>query len=387
MGADEKPYRKYRGGRTKGRVPLGRLEPEGPKDRKSKRRAAERRPRRKLRLFRWFALLLVLLLVLVIAWAITSYLSFDDGINEANGRVPDEVVAQLSEQSGLLSSKSTMILVLGTDGSQRGGRQSDNRSDSIMLINTQPDKHRFLYLSIPRDLQVEIPGVGTGKINSAFQHGGPGLAVRTVKALTGLPINHVVFVDFDRFRELIDAVGGIEIDVARPIRSNAFDCPYKAKRCASWDGWRFERGKQHMDGRRALVYARIRENRLDPSETDFTRSRRQQQVIQATVDRITSFGTALRFPWIGSDVVTPLATDLDTNEALSLGWAAFRADKAQALHCRLGGEAATVAGESVILGSEDNVAVISMFKGESAPQAPPRGFPYAPGCTLGEATP
>ncbi|MBM3678729.1 MAG: hypothetical protein FJW96_12750, partial [Actinobacteria bacterium] len=223
------------------------------------------------------------------------------------------------------------------------------------------------YLSIPRDLQVEIPGVGVSKINAAFQTGGPALALRTVKLLTGLPVNHVLFVDFDRFREVIDTVGGIEIDVPDPIRSNAFDCPYKARRCASWRGWRFAKGRQHMDGRRALVYARIRENRLDSGETDFTRSRRQQDVIEATIAKLSSVRTAARFPWIGSDVVEPLATDLDTNQVLSLGWAAYRAKDERALHCRLGGEGATVGGESVILGSEDNVAVISMFKGESTP--------------------
>jgi LCP family protein required for cell wall assembly len=69
-----------------------------------------------------------------------------------------------------------------------------------MLLRTDPGKRRLAYLSIPRDLQVEIPGVGTSKINAAFQSGGPALALRTVKALTGLPVNHVVFVDFDGSR-------------------------------------------------------------------------------------------------------------------------------------------------------------------------------------------
>ena len=179
MGADEKPYRVYRGGRTKGRVPLTRLE-EGKrgKRRKDRDRSAPRR-RRKLHLFRWFVLLLVLALALVVAWGVTSYLSFENGMSDANGRVPDGVVSQLQKQDGLLSSKPTTILVLGTDGSAIGGRQGDNRSDSIMLVHTEPDKHRFQYLSIPRDLQVEIPGVGTAKINAAFQNGGPALALRT----------------------------------------------------------------------------------------------------------------------------------------------------------------------------------------------------------------
>ena len=86
-----------------------------------------------------------------------------------------------------------------------------------MLIRTDPRKHRLAFLSIPRDLRVEIPGYGASKINAAFQFGGPTLALRTVKNLTGLDVNHVAFVDFDRFKELIDSVGGIEVVVPRPI--------------------------------------------------------------------------------------------------------------------------------------------------------------------------
>ena len=140
---------------------------------------------------------------------------------------------QLTKTDGLLVSKPTTILVLGTDGGNRPGREGANRSDSIMLLRTDPGKRRLAYLSIPRDLQVEIPDVGFSKINAANQIGGPALALRTVEDLTGLDVNHVAFVDFDRFEELIDAVGGIEVNVPRRIRSNKFDCPYKtAARCA-----------------------------------------------------------------------------------------------------------------------------------------------------------
>ena len=84
-----------------------------------------------------------------------------------------------------------------------------------MLLRTDPSRGRLAYLSIPRDLQVEVPGYGLAKINAASQVGGPALALRTVKDLTGLPVNHVAFVDFARFAELIDAVGGIDIVVPR----------------------------------------------------------------------------------------------------------------------------------------------------------------------------
>ncbi|MSO95224.1 MAG: LytR family transcriptional regulator [Thermoleophilia bacterium] len=381
MPEQQKPYRVYRGGRAKGKVPLQR--PPRGQDGKSSPKGKARTPRQR-RPGRRITLVLLVLIVLGVVWLGTSYLSFSRGISEANARVPARMLAELARQKGLLTSSPTTILVLGTDGGTGPGRGNANRSDSVMLIRTDPRKHRLAFLSIPRDLRVEIPGHGAGKINAAFQYGGPTLALRTVKDLTGLQINHVAFVNFDRFRELIDSVGGVAVDVPRPILSNRFDCPYAtATRCRAWDGWRFEKGAQEMSGARALIYSRIRKNSLDPSETDLDRARRQQQVIQATADRVTSFGTAVKLPFRGGSIVKPLATDLSAGQVLQLGWAYFRANTRGALHCRLGGEPGSADGQSVIFGSEDNVATISMFTGRSAPLQPQKGLPYAPGCVVG----
>ena len=180
-------------------------------------------------------------------------------------------------------------MLLGTDGDKTAARQDFRRSDSILLVRTDPKRHRMAYLSIPRDLRVDIPGQGPNKINAAFQLGGPALTMKTVRALTGLQPNHVVLVDFDNFKEVIDALGGVEIDVPKPILSNRFDCPYATDaRCQEWPGWRFEKGKQTMDGKRALIYSRVRENRLDPAENDLTRGERQQAVVEAMTNKLVS---------------------------------------------------------------------------------------------------
>ncbi len=382
MPEQEKPYRVYKGGRAKGKVPLQR--PPRARDSKSDPKSTPRKTGRR-NLGRRITLSLAGLVLLGVVWLGASYLSFARGISEANDRVPAPVLAELDPQKGLLMSVPTTILVLGTDGGAQSGRDDANRSDSVMLIRTDPRKHRLAFLSIPRDLRVEIPGYGAEKINAAFRYGGPTLALRTVKNLTGLDVNHVAFVDFDRFRELIDAVGGIEVDVPRPILSNRFDCPYATStRCGEWKGWRFEKGKQQMNGARALVYSRVRENLLDASETDLDRARRQQQVIQATADKVTSLGAAAKLPFRGGSIVKPLATDLTAGEVLQLGWAYFRANTRNALHCRLGGEPGSADGQSVIFGSEDNVATVSMFTGRSAPLRPVKGLPYAPGCVVGD---
>jgi LCP family protein required for cell wall assembly len=373
MAEGQKPYRLYRGGRRKGKVPLRGAPRET---------APPRTPRTSRR--RWWLWALVALLGLVLlaaVWGVLGFLSFSRGVEEANRRLPEAARAALADRGGSILSEPTTVLVIGTDGGRAAGRKDAARSDSLLLLRTDPKRNRLSYLSIPRDLRVEIPGHGTQKINAASQLGGPALAIETVRALTGIPIDHVVVVDFDGFRELIDAIGGVDIDVPKPILSNRFDCPYPPARCRTWEGWRFAKGRQHLDGRRALVYSRIRTNRLDPSDTDISRTARQQAVAEAVGDELASLGTFLRLPFIGDSLAAPLTTDLSAGELLRLGWVRFRANVASTLHCRLGGEPTTIDGESVLIGSEDNAAVIAMFLRASAPQPPPKGQLYAPGCT------
>jgi polyisoprenyl-teichoic acid--peptidoglycan teichoic acid transferase len=370
-----KPYRRYRGGRVKGRVPLDRGKRAAPS--KSPEPAGQKGRRH---WWRWVVLGLVGLLVFLVVWGVLGYLSFSSGVDEANERLPRRAYGQLAEHGSLLSDPAT-ILIIGTDGGKAPGRGDSNRSDSLMLLRTDPEHHRLSYLSIPRDMSVDVPGYGTEKINAANQFGGPALTLATVKQFTGLPIHHVVVVNFDDFKELIDAMGGVTIDVPKPILSNKFDCPYKtAQRCAQWEGWRFAKGEQTMDGRRALVYSRVRSNRLDSSENDLTRGARQQAVAAAVGDELASFGTFLRLPFIGDSLAAPLTTDMSAGDLMKLGWVRFRADSGRSIHCRLGGEPATIGGESVILPGEDNLEVIAMFLRRSAPQPPPKGAQYDGGC-------
>ena len=390
MAEGEKPYRLYKGGRTKGKVPLASRPAPRPREEQGdgldQRRLTPSRPKRP----RWglrIGLAVLLLVTLTVVWLVASYLAFRSGVENANERLPQRVRAALAPQNGLLISNPTLILLLGTDGDRTEARSDARRSDSILLIRTDPKRHRMAFLSIPRDLRVDIPGYGPNKINAAFQLGGPTLAMRTVRALTGLRPNHVAMVDFDDFRTVIDAIGGIDVTVPKPILSNRFDCPFATQtRCERWQGWRFERGEQHMDGRRALIYSRIRENRLDPSENDLTRGERQQEVVDAMTEKLVSVGTFVRMPFVGGDLVQPLTTDLSAGEMTQLAWVKFRANSSRALHCRLGGEPSTSGGQSVLIGTEENGAVLSMFAGRSAPQPPlPGSGPFGPGCVVGSA--
>jgi len=340
------------------------------------------RPPRRIRWAREIGIALVLALVFFIVWGVLGYLTFRGGVSSANKRLPRTARNALTPDKGSMFSKPTSILLLGTDHSAQVSRVSDRHSDSITLLRTDPGHDRLYYLSIPRDLSVSIPGYGEAKINTAFQVGGPRLAIRTVASYTGIPVNHVIVVDFAQFRDLIDKLGGIDIVVPRPIVSK-FDCPYASPvRCSRWPGWRFRKGKLHLDGRRALIYSRVRKNALDPSETDITRSARNQQVLQAVMTKLASFGTYVRMPFVGGSLLKPLATDLSANQFLELGWNKFRAGPT--IHCRLGGSSTG----GVITPSEDNAKVILMVLGRSAVQPPaPSGDTFPPGCLIGNLVP
>jgi len=381
----EKPYRVYRGGRTKGQVPLERpsRRQREREQRNGGRPGTKPQPKRG---WGWkrIALFGVLgLLVLLLVWTLAGYLSVRSGVSAANKRLPAGTTDALAKQNGLILSSPTNILLLGTDHATNGqlGRSTDDHSDSMMLLRTDPGRHRLVYLSIPRDLGVTIPGVGYSKINAAMQAGGPKLAIETVDSLLGsqLRVNHVVVVDFGAFVKLIDAVGGIDVNVPENILSNRFDCPYPTQaRCSEWQGWRFHKGMTHMDGHTALIYSRIRENRLNPADTDISRGQHQQQVMQATLSKLASAGTFFRLPFDGSSYMAPLSTDLSTWDLAQLGWVKFRAGSI--LHCRLGG---TATGNGFITGSEENIQVVQEVLGNSAPQLPPTGNLFAPGCAVG----
>ena len=391
----DKPYKVYRGGRTKGKVPLaGADRRDGASQRRQESfredgggsgRQVVRRQRRGWTWRRVVPLTLVAVVLVLVVWGVLGYFSVRSGVSAANGRLPEGTTAALKPQTGLLLSNASNILLLGTDHSDNGqaGRSSDRHSDSMMLLRTDPGRHRLIFLSIPRDLRATIPGYGESKINAAMQIGGPKLAVTTVSQLTGLPVNHVVMVDFGAFKTLIDGIGGIDVNVPERILSNRFDCPYKTQaRCQQWPGWRFHKGVQHMNGQRALIYSRIRENQLNPGDSDITRALRQQQVMQQTLSKLASAGTFFHLPFNGSKLLSPIATDLSTWQFMQLGWVKFRAGTT--LHCRLGGKDY---GDGYITGTEENIAVVQMVLGNSAPQPPPPGSgPYGPGCVTGNET-
>ena len=381
----EKPYRVYKGGRQKGSVPLPGRAREERREARSKGEPGGRPPRRRWTWKRWTLVTLLAVIVFFLIWGVAGYFSVHSGVSAANKRLAPSAKSVLAKQNGLILSTASNILLLGTDHSSNGraGRSSDRHSDSMMLLRTDPSRHRLTYLSIPRDLQVQIDGVSQ-KINAAMQIGGPTLAIKTVDRLLGsqLQVNHVVVVDFGSFQKLIDAVGGIDVNVPENILSNRFDCPYPTQaRCQQWEGWRFHKGVTHMSGHEALIYSRIRENRLDPAWTDFKRSQNQQAVMQATLSKLAGPGRFFSLPFNGSSLLAPISTDLSTFDFVQLAWVKFRAG--EVVHCRLGGTAYG----GYIVSTQENIQVVQEVLGNSAPQPPAPGTGlYGPGCVSGNQT-
>src|SRR5205807_2061206 len=162
------------------------------------------------------------------------------------------------------------------------------RSDSIMLIRTGGG--HAARLSIPRDTVVEIPGHGLQKVNAAHAFGGPALSISVIKQWLGVPINHVVEVNFENFPQLIDSMGGVDY-TGRCVISR-IDGGF------SRGGYtlRLPQGTHHIDGRAALALARTRENLCAPGETDLQRAEHQQALFTAMKGRLLSPSSFFRRP-------------------------------------------------------------------------------------------
>lgn len=208
------------------------------------------------------------------------------------------------------------VLLLGID--KREGEQGPWRTDTMIVATLNPQTKTAAMLSIPRDLYVPIPapGAGENRINTAnfygdstkYPGGGPALAMRTVEYNFAIPINYYILIDFNGFRKIIDALGGIEINVATAIDDPNYPTPdYGIEHLV------IPAGLQHMDGDLALKYARSRE-----STSDFDRSKRQMQVILAARDKALKINAIAQAPQLLAQLKDSIQTDMPADQMLTL---------------------------------------------------------------------
>lgn len=206
------------------------------------------------------------------------------------------------------------VLVLGVD--QRADESGPTRSDSLILVGSNRATGRAALLSIPRDLWVAIPGVGEQRINTALFFGyeaddptaGPRLAVQTVAGQFGVPVNRYLVLDFQTFVRFIDALGGVEVDVPRPLTDSEYPTPDYGVTTIHFDA-----GPQTLDGERALIYVRTRH-----ADSDFGRAERQQQVVRAAAAKLVDPATWPRLPNAYAVLRDGVITDLTPNDAPAL---------------------------------------------------------------------
>ncbi|MFF4411340.1 LCP family protein [Streptosporangium sp. NPDC001559] len=228
-------------------------------------------------------------------WAFTNYVGSQ--IKSVDAGVPG------SQATGAMN-----ILVVGVDkrdnltrkqqNQLKLGRESGQRTDTMMVLHLSEDHTRVTVVSLPRDTWTTIPGQGMRKINAAYQLGGPKLAVRTVQNVTGLTINHYVEINVLGFIQVVDSLGGV--DVCTPV---AIDDPKT--------GLQLQAGNYSLDGAKALSYARTRAT----ARSDLDRIDRQQQVISALLQRALSGGTLTNPVRLSAFVNSTLGT-LSVDDAL-----------------------------------------------------------------------
>lgn len=217
-----------------------------------------------------------------------------------------------------ISSDRINILLLGID--RRSGNSWTSRTDTIIIATVDPTNKTVGMMSIPRDLQLTIPSIGEDRINTAnvygesrkYPGGGPALLERTIEYNFGIPIDYYVMVDFKGFEKIIDTLGGVDIDVPRVLHDTQYPNP-KTGDPYAYKTVHFDAGLQHMNGARALEYARSR-----MSSSDFDRAARQQLVLKTIGAKALSLNVIPKIPSLVLTMGDTMKTDMSVDDMLEL---------------------------------------------------------------------
>jgi LCP family protein required for cell wall assembly len=246
-------------------------------------RTPEERPRRKRRLSRGAKALIiiasvvvgVILIAIIGAGVYASRLAntFDDNATKIEQAFPEESTRPAPVESGAMN-----ILLMGSDSRADettidDASASDQRTDSMMLVHVDADRENVYVMSIMRDLYVPIPGRGDNKINAAFAYGGSPLTVQTVEQLLGVRIDHVAIIDFEGFKGMTTALGGVDVESAQAFSAGQFS---------------YTEGVNRLSGDAALAFVR---ERYAFADADFTRVKNQQAFVKGLANTILSRST------------------------------------------------------------------------------------------------
>lgn len=229
-----------------------------------------RRPGRPRRKRTGRKVLLALAAILVVVAAVAGFFvfnvanSFSTKSQKIEQAFPEEVSRPAQTTTGAMN-----MLLVGSDSraasleSAGAGGASDQRSDSMMWVHIPADRKNLYMMSIMRDTWVEIPGHGEAKINAAMALGGIPLTVQTLEGMFGTRLDHVAVVDFEGFKAMTDALGGVDVNVTKPFTTSQFSFPA---------------GRQQLSGDSALAFVRERKAFGDG---DYQRVKNQQIFLKA----------------------------------------------------------------------------------------------------------
>lgn len=207
------------------------------------------------------------------------------------------------------------FLIAGVD--QRAEETGPTRADVIMIMQVDPNENRVALMSVPRDLWLPQPGGALNRINTALAAGyreddpnaGPRYLMQTLAVNFGLPLDGYFLLNFEAFVDVVDAVGGVDVDVPIPITDTAYPTEDYGVQTI-----RFEAGPQRLNGERALIYVRTRHQ-----DSDFGRAARQQQVIRAVAEQILSPRNWVRLPALMAAITQNVQSDVSLAQWPILG--------------------------------------------------------------------
>lgn len=266
----------------------------------SKSRISKKKIKRKLKMR--FKILIPLLIIIFLVGSYGLYLhsKADSAISKSHDDINRDKSA-LREESVDPKFDNVSVLIMGIDSSEKRGSDEDARTDALLLATLNKDEKSVKLLSIPRDSYVYVPEVGYNtKINHAHAYGGPRATIETVENLLKIPIDYYVRINFEAFMDVVDAVGGITVDV-----------PYEIVEQNSRDqagAIHLYPGIQELDGEEALAFVRTRSK-----DSDIERGKRQQEAIKALVSKSLSITSVLKY----DDIIEAIGENLKTNMTFS----------------------------------------------------------------------
>lgn len=244
-----------------------------------------------------FILLGIILVIVLGAAAVFGKTYFD--VKKTANKISQPLEGRV-ESTSIKHGDPFSVLLLGLDTGEFG-RNDIGRSDTILVATVNPKENKTTLVSVPRDTRMEMVGHGTiEKAAHAYAHGQEKMAMDSIENFLDVPLDHYVWINMEGFEDLVNAVGGVEVD-----NKFAFD----------YEGISFPKGKNTLDGFEALQYTRMR---YDDPKGDYGRQIRQQEVIGAIGDKALTFTGVTKYKQILKAIENNMKTDLEPEEMFKI---------------------------------------------------------------------